>query len=393
MEKKDTMTKVALLFGGCTYNINVVTFAVTIGAIATHFNATSTQLSQITNLPALFMIPAVLISAKLAERISKKDILLVAWVLFMASGLMAILAPTLLVLMISRALTGFAIGLIASIPRAMFAQLYPQEIGKLTGLQTSCTTAISFTCSLLSGGLAAISWKYPIYLFFAGIVFFLLILFFVPRVPAEKKAYVEEQQTKKPFGIKIWLTILAGSFSFLICVPIQTKLTLVIIQGGFGTSVEAGYGRALLTIGSVIGGLIFATLAKINKKTVLLLAFGLAAIGYYFLSTTKNIYVLYVAIFFAGMASLGMTLPWFGSTLAQSVDRSRVTMLLSTFTICNYLSQFLTTYVVAGMEKIANNTYPTTALFGVFILLVISLVVAAVVFAIPKKEPPVATAA
>jgi MFS family permease len=394
MAKKDTMTKIAILFGGCTYNINVVTFAVTIGAISTHFNATSTQLSQITNLPALFMIPAVLISAKLAERVSKKDILLVAWLLFMASGLMATLAPTLMVLMVSRALTGFAIGLVASIPRAMIAQLYPTEIGKLTGLQTSCTTTISFTCSLVSGGLAAISWKYPIYLFFAGTIFFLLILFFVPRVPAEKKEYVAEQQTKKPFGIKLWLTILAGTFSFLICVPIQTKLTLVIIQGGFGTSVEAGYGRAILTIGSVIGGLIFATLAKINKKNVLLLAYGLAAVGYYFLSTTSNVYVLYVSIFFAGMASLGMILPWFGSTLAQSIDRSRVTMLLSTFTICNYLSQFLTTYVVAGMEKIANSTYPTTALFGVFILLVISLVVSAVVFyVIPKKEPPVAMAA
>ncbi|AEF85834.1 transporter, major facilitator family [Treponema primitia ZAS-2] len=393
MQEKGKLTKVSLLFSGCTYNINVVSFAVALGAIAGNFHATPTQLSQLTNLPALFMIPAVLISAKLAERISKKDILLVAWILFMLGGLITTLAPSIMVLYVARALTGFAIGLISSIPRAMIAQLYPTEIGKLTGFQTSCTAAVSVTCSLLAGFLATISWRHPIYLFYLGIIVFLLILFFIPRVPAEKKEFAEEKKERKPYGARILFTVLSGTLAFMLFVPIQTKLTLIIMQGGFGGSVEAGYARAILTVGSVTGGLVFAALAKKNKKAVLILALGLAAIGYYFVSTTNSLYVLFVSIFFAGLGSLGMTLPWFGSTIAQSVDRSRVTMLLSIFTICNYLSQFLTTYLVAGMEMIAGNSKPTTAIFGTFILIVIFLVGATIVlFIVPKKPAPAATA-
>ncbi|KPU44338.1 putative transporter [Oxobacter pfennigii] len=387
MEKKNVMTKVALLFSGSTYNINVVVFGVAIGAISTNFSATSTQLSQITNLPALFMIPAVLISAKLAEKFSKKDILVVAWILFMASGFVASASTSIEMLLVSRAFTGFAIGLISSIPRAMIAQLYPQEIGQLNGFQTSCTAAVSFISSLVAGGLAAISWKYPIYLFFLGIVFLVLILIFIPRVPAEKKEYAEEKKEKKPFGAMVWLTVLSGTFMFMLFVPIQTKLTLVILKGGFGDSVVAGYARAFLTIGSVVGGIFFAALAKKNKKAVLILALTLATVSYYFLSTTANLYVLFGSILISGMSTLGMTLPWFGSTIAQSVDRSRVTMLLSTYTILNYLSQFLTTYIVAGMEKIAGNSNPTTALFGVTICLLISLIVViAIFYIVPKKS-------
>lgn len=387
MEKKNTMPKIALLFGGCTYNINVVVFSVAIGAIATNFNATSTQLSQIINLPALFMIPAILISAKLAEKMSKKDILIGAWILFMASGIFASMATSIQMLLISRAITGFSMGLIISIPKAMIAQLYPQEIGQLNGLQTSCTLAISFICSLTAGGLAAISWQYPIYLFFMGIIFLVLIVIYVPKVPAEKKEYTEVKQVNRSYGAKIWFTVLCGTFMFMIFCPIQAKLTLLILQNGFGDSLVAGYARAFLTIGSVTGGFIFAALAKKNKKMVLIIALILATAGYYFVSCTSNIFILFIAIFVAGMSSLGMILPWFGSTIAQSVDKSRVTMLLSIFMMCNYLSQFLATYVVAGMEKIANNSNPTVALFGVFICLFVSLFVAIVVlYIVPKKE-------
>lgn len=386
MKKNGLISKIALLFSGAAFNINVVTFSVAIGVIAANFkDATSSQISQIINLPAIFMIPALYVGAKLAVYISKKYILMGAWVIFLATGVVYPMCTSISQLLVVRAITGFSIGLMGSIPKSMVAQLYPDEINQLNGLQQSCVTTVSFICSICAGLLCAYGWQYPIYLYFIGVIFLILIALFVPAVPPEKAEY-EKEKVKVQYTKQIVGLIIAGSFLHMLFCPIQTKLSLMVIQSGMGDSALGGNLRAALTLGSVIGGFVFAAVAKKSTKGAIVLGLGLATIGYYFVATTQSTLIMFIACFVAGMASLGMILPWFTASLSKTVGKEQITMLMSTFSICNYLSQFISTYFIALTEKIAGNGSQAASVYGVAICLGVCFIIACILCFVPKKD-------
>lgn len=381
MSKKSFMTKVAILFSGAGFNINIIVFSVAIGAIAANFSdATSEQMSQIINMPALFMIPALYISAKLSKIISKKYVLIIGWGLFILSGFSYSFCTTITQLLAVRAVTGFAVGLMSSVPKALVAQLYPEEISQLNGIQQSCVTSVSLVCSIAAGALSAISWRHPIYLFYLGIVFLLLIILFVPAVPPEKKEFADKENKKVSYSKDIILLMAIGSFFFMLFCIIQTKSTLLIIQSGMGDSVMAGNVRAVMTFGSVVGGFVFAYIMKRSKEATILLSLFLSAVGYFLISTTSSLIIMFIANFIVGMTTLGMIIPWYIARISQKTDRSQVTMVLTTYTIINYISQFLATYFTSFVEFIAKNDAPSTSLFGVAVCLGISFIAAAIMY-------------
>lgn len=387
MKKKSLMTKVAILFSGAGFNINIIVFSVAIGAIAANFpGVTSVQMSQIINMPALFMIPALYISAQLAKVISKKYVLILGWGLFIFSGFSYTFCTTITQLLVVRAITGFAVGLMSSVPKALVAQLYPGEISQLNGIQQSCVTSVSLICSIAAGALSALSWKHPIYLFYLGCIFLLLIIFFVPAVPPEKKEFAQTERRKVTYGKRKISLMAAGSFFFMLFCILQTKSTLLIIQSGLGDSVMAGNVKAVMTFGSVVGGFVFAYIMKRSKKATILISLFLAAMGYFLISTTSSLIIMFIANFIVGMTTLGMIIPWYIARLSQETDKAQVTMVLTTYTIINYISQFVATYFTSLIEHIAGNDAPATALFGVAVFLSIGFIVAAAMYLLPVKN-------
>ena len=381
------MTKAAILFSGAGFNINIIVFSVAIGAIAENFaGVTSAQMSQIINMPALFMIPALYISAQLSKVISKKYVLILGWALFIFSGFAYTFCHTIPQLLVVRAITGFSVGLMSSIPKALVAQLYPGEISQLNGLQQSCVTSVSLICSIAAGALSAISWRHPIYLFNLGFVFLLSIILFVPAVPPEKKEFAQKERRKVSYDRHKISLMAAGSFFFMLFCILQTKSTLLIIGSGMGNSIVAGNVKAVMTFGSVCGGFVFAYIMKRSKRATILISLFLSSVGYFLISSTNSLTVMFIANFIIGMTTLGMIIPWYIARLSQETDKAQVTMVLSTYTIINYISQFAATYFTSFVEYIAGNDAPSTSLFGVAVCLGIGFVFSFVMYLLPKNK-------
>ena len=101
------------------------TISPALGSISEAFpEANETSIKLINTLHALFIIPFTFISSRLTKRVSKKSVLAAGLILYVIGGLGGAFAPTLWLLLVSRAVLGIAVGLIMPISTSLIPDFY-----------------------------------------------------------------------------------------------------------------------------------------------------------------------------------------------------------------------------------------------------------------------------
>lgn len=131
-------------------------------------HSTELDIQMLSSLPSLLIIPFIILSGKLTEKINNILLLQVGLVVFSLSGILYLLSTKMWQLIAVSALLGIGSGLIVPLSTGLISRFFTGVYRtKQFGLSSAITNVILVLATILTGYLAEVNWHLPfiVYLF------------------------------------------------------------------------------------------------------------------------------------------------------------------------------------------------------------------------------------
>lgn len=231
----------------------------------------ATTLSMFSQIPALTTIPFLLAGGLLCKFISKKWLAIIGLVCYTVGGCSGYLVNDFAIMLAGRCVLGFGIGILNPVVIGLVADMYSDDnknYTRLMGLNTTFKSAGGVFNTIVVGFLVVLGWRNAFLLYLLGIPALIFVAVAVPNVKPVKRTAEEraaEKASKKKFtmadlqgigGAVVSLCLLACLQSAA-CSTVNTNLSHLIADAGFGSSIFAGFALSAFTGGAVVGSLIY----------------------------------------------------------------------------------------------------------------------------------------
>ena len=134
-------------------------------------HSTELDIQMLTSLPSLMIIPFVLLSGKLTERIDNIRLLQVGLVIFVLSGVLYLLSNQMWQLIAISALLGIGSGLIIPLSTGLIGRFFVGRFRTMQfGLSSAITNLTLVAATIITGYLADIEWHLPFIVYLLPIV-------------------------------------------------------------------------------------------------------------------------------------------------------------------------------------------------------------------------------
>lgn len=258
-----------------------------IPAMAKTFPEVSLSLVEmLTTIPALFIIPAVLLSTQFAKHLGYKKTILLGLGIVFVSGIVPAITTNFTLIFISRACFGFGVGLFNSLLVSLISYFYRgNERAATIGFQSAFEGIGGMTLTFTVGQLLKVSWQTSFWVYLFVLPIFLLFLVFVPDVSESDMKQtgtgdssdgdILKKQGQEAFKRKV---AFAGSILLLVVVvciymSITVKGTLLMTTLGYGDATDGSNIMALIGVGAMAAGFSFGQVFQLTKHWTMPVAF------------------------------------------------------------------------------------------------------------------------
>ncbi|MFA9456354.1 MFS transporter [Halalkalibacter sp. AB-rgal2] len=315
-----------------------------LGDIALAFpNSNETTIKLILTLPSVMIIPFIFVSSHLTRRFSKKSILLIGMVFYLIGGLGGGLVPTIELLLLFRAILGIGVGLMMPLSTSLVADFFDGQERTTTMGQVSAVNNLGgVVLFLLSGVLAAISWRMAFSVYTLVVVSVIIVWLFLPKqqlIDRGSKVKLE------PLPKSVYFTGASMFFIILVFFALPSNMALFMQQEGIGNSQNAGMVISAGTAAGFVAGLILAQIKRIFQRffyTVMLL---LMAIGFLIIAFAPNAFIIGCGVGLMGFG-FGSLMPTVFDHVTRIVPRVQVVQAMAVVTSMLFLGQFLSPIIL-----------------------------------------------
>lgn len=329
-----------------------------------------TLLGLIGTLPTLTLIPTNLLSGFLATRMSKKTLFFIGATLFIIGGIGPIFTMDINVFLIFRAILGLGSGFVFPLGFAMIPDYFEGDAQqKATGIFNAGGLALAVPLAFIAAAIGGTIWQNGMWLYAAGIIPMLLVLFFIPNkkpVRAAADAIVEKAD---PPHKSTYITAVVGLVYFLgiTIASISAALYLASIMPVAAVAGVAAGATALFAIGGMIASFMYAKLVKWFDKWVGFIFFTLGAVGLFLMFIVPSATSVLIAMLLCG-TSVGATGP---VMVMGAMNKSYWSVPLTTAIVLTgfNVGQFLSPFAMGTFSRIGHGSWP-------FVYLCASVVVA-----------------
>lgn len=258
-----------------------------IPAMAKTFPEVSLSLVEmLTTIPALFIIPAVLLSTQFAKHLGYKKTILLGLGIVFVSGIVPAITTNFTLIFISRACFGFGVGLFNSLLVSLISYFYRgNERAATIGFQSAFEGIGGMTLTFTVGQLLKVSWQTSFWVYLFVLPIFILFLVFVPDVSESDMKQTDtgdssdgdivKKQGQEAFKRKVTF---AGSILLLVVVvciymSITVKGTLLMTTLGYGDATDGSNIMALIGVGAMAAGFSFGQVFQLTKHWTMPVAF------------------------------------------------------------------------------------------------------------------------
>ncbi len=331
---------------------------------------------------SLVAIPFGFISGILAMKMKKKTILYAGLVLYLVGGLGPMFASSFTVILVFRALLGAGTGLFLPFAAGLIADFFTgEERNKMIGYQSTAVALGNIVTSILAGVLATINWRFSFLIYAFAVITLLLVIIKLPEPERKVKAEGEGKTVNGRMmfvcgSIFIYAIIYFAFFGYL---------SFVIDAKQLGTAASTGLATMLMTVASIIMGIIFARFIRVLKNASLPIILIANVIGFYALSAATNFGMIIAGAIFIGIG-FGLLMPYGTMKITDAAPPSAVTFANGLFmTFVNIGTAVSPTILVAVGNAFDNPD-------GQFIFLVCAVALGvgtliSIVLALGKRSP------
>lgn len=324
-----------------------------LGDIALAFpDVSETKIKLILTLPAVMIIPFIFISSNLTRRFPKKHILFVGMFFYLIGGLGGGLASSIELLLIFRAILGIGVGLLMPISTALVADFFDGEERTTTmGHVSAANNLGGVVLFLMSGVLAAISWRMSFSVYGLVIVAAIIVFFFLPNIKPEERT---SGKTSAPLPKKLYAYGAAMFFLVLGFYSIPTNMALFIQQEGIGNSQSAGAVISIATAAGFFAGILLGKVKRVFGTYFVAFQLTLMSIGFLIVGISSNLVIIGLGVGFMGFG-FGSILPVVFDQVSRQVPRSQTVQAMAIVTSMVFFGQFSSPIFLDGIGVLFGN--------------------------------------
>ncbi|KRM32795.1 transporter, major facilitator family protein [Agrilactobacillus composti DSM 18527 = JCM 14202] len=314
----------------------------TLPAISKAYPAVShTTIDLISTLPSFTMALFVFLGLWIIKAIGTKKTVELGLVLVTISTLCSLLAPNIWLLLASRALLGIGIGMYNPLAMSLITFTYKgPEQERLLGLENSFQGLGAMGGSILVAGLMFIHWRAAFLIYAVAIPILWFYHRYVPDIAIENKGTSQQQVAPKATN---WAKIAAcGLIVFILMVfyMIATvKIPTYLVDSAIGSANTGSLLVGLMSLATIIAGVVYGRLYTWLQRQVLLLAGLLMLVGYLCYGFVANLVLATLGAFAVGF-SFGIFIPMLFGESAQAADVAKANLVSTMMMICTNLANF-----------------------------------------------------
>ncbi len=351
-----------------------------LGIIREHFAGVNQLLVQmIISTPALFIVLTSFVFQKLTARYRARDLLMVGLAFYTLGGACAGIIDNIYCVLIFRAFVGIGVGIIMPMSTGLLSFYFTRDKQDvLMGYSSAMNQMGGAVATLLSGLLAAVSWRLSFLVYLMGLISVVLCLIFLPNeyigrseataasVPAEQK---KSSTFKEYYSFIIAMFLLMVTFFVFPCEFALETTKEGIIPQHYISVIMAG-----MDIIAFLGGLSFVHVKKIAGSSTRIVAPLMFAVGYVFLAFVGGWPGAIVGSILVGFAN-GLGIPFIIATASRKAGKAAGSTIMPMLSAALYLAQFVTPVILSACERIfaglaaAHLTYCVALAFAILFAL------------------------
>lgn len=337
------------------------------------------------------VIPALMIAlfsplvGSLVDLFGRKRLYMVAVTVYAIAGVLPFWLTDLYAIIVSRAAIGLAEAAIATIATALVANYFSGvQRQKWLTMQHASASVVAAIMFVVGGGLGSLAagWRTPFLVYGCAILFLPLIAIMIwePEESAPRSAPAE----KLPFPWReigpLCALILFASVLFFI-VPVQ--ISFLLSARGVTEPAVLGIGGAIANAGIPVGSFLFHRFARVAINRLLVVAFGLFALGLFAIASLPDVNATIAGAFIAA-AGGGIALPLLGTWTLSRVPFAQSGRATGGYMGAFFLGNFLSPLVVGAATKAAGGLVP--AIGGIATVCAV-VAIAALVLTLARRGP------
>ena len=275
-------------------------------------NVPLAQIELLTTIPSFFLMIAVLLSSWIAKRIGLKQTVIVGVIMTAVAGLSPIFINSFSLLMVSRALFGFGVGLFNSLLVTIISYFFKgPERSQTLGFQSTFEGLGGVLVTFIAGQLVQINWHMSFWAYAITIPALILFTLFVPSIPKadvtttkETKVASKAKLPKALFGYLV-MTFVVITFHMIMGIKVPTLM----VSAGYGTATSASFVILSLSLGAMLGGILFGRVFLLMKDYILVIAFVFLALAMSLIAVSNTTWLTMLGGFFTGIGAR-FFFPW-----------------------------------------------------------------------------------
>lgn len=281
--------------------------------------------------------------------------------------------------MVSRAAFGFGVGLFNSLLVSIISYFFTgAERSQTLGLQSTFEGLGGVLVTFIAGQLVRINWHMSFWAYLITVPALILFALFVPKIPKTKVVTKSQpdQSTKTaklPRAMFAYLVLTFIVITFYMIMGI--KVPTLMVSAGYGTATSASYVILALSLGAMLGGILFGQLVTCLQDNVLVVAFGTLMLAMLLIAVSSTTLMTILGGFLTGLGAR-LFFPWVlnAVNLGGNGNVLATSLVLIAYNLAGSLSPY-TALLVQDLFHISNLRNLFWANTVVFATLAIGMVV------------------
>lgn len=284
----------------------------------------------LSTVPNIGIVIGLLISPFLIKLMGQKATILTGLIVTLLAGTFPMYSSVYTLILISRALLGFGIGLFNSLAVSLIPQFYSKdedELATMVGYQNVMGAVGAAIAAFLISWLITISWHAAFAIYFLVVPVLILFAIYVP-LPREEQSAVAANDKAKPkqhINGQVVKIAIFMFFIYLFYMTITFKQPALIVQEHLGTVSELSVLSGIMNLVAIPVGALFGFFFKRIHDKIFPIGFLLVALGFLIIALSPNFIVLTVGNFVLG-TGFGLSIPYMYNWLDWAAPRGSVNL-------------------------------------------------------------------
>ena len=322
------------------------------------------DIQMLSSLPSLLIIPIIILSGKLTEKINNIWLLQTGLIVFALSGILYLFSTEMWQLIAVSALLGIGSGLIVPLSTGLISRFFVGRYRtKQFGFSSAITNVTLVLATTLTGYLAEVNWHLPFIVYLFPLVSLVLSFYLKENIASKPVPDLSEAkeapkinptgQTTGKTGIQvnnlIHLMLFYGLATYLVII-ISFNLPFLMEEYHF-TSGSSGIMISLFFLAIMAPGFVLDKIVARFKRNTKLYSLLSIALGMFFILISSSEWLIGLGCIFTGLG-YGVIQPVIYDNTTQVATPKKVTLALAFVMAMNYLAILLCPFVITVFENI-----------------------------------------